>query len=152
MKEWSDCNIQHKKMAIWKRRIFRNRCTHIRINLKLENQPIFFFSKQEWGKLVTWMYTCIRDFYQNNLWNKCEEKHEIKVKEKTQVISFYIWIDLILITTKNIPPKLIYELVQVNSPLVVITYLSFQTFSPWLCCCPSSLQTYQRLGHGNSNS
>jgi hypothetical protein len=58
------------------------------------------------------MYTCICDLYQNNSWNRCEEKHEIKVKEKTQGDFFYIRVDLILITIDNIPPKLIYELVQ----------------------------------------
>jgi hypothetical protein len=41
-----------------------------------------------------------------------------KWKKKLKVISFYIWIDLILITIENIPPKLIYELVQSMVPLL----------------------------------
>ncbi len=138
-------------MAIWKNKIFRNRCTHIRMNLKLENQPILFFSEQEWGNFVTWMYMCICDFYQNNSWNKCEEKHEFKVKEKTGGDFFLHMNRFDIDYHRKYSTKTYLWVSVVDGPLVVITYLSFQTFSPWLCCCPSSLQTYQRLGHGNSN-
>lgn len=39
-------------------------------------------------------------------------------KKKLEVITFYIRIDLILITMENIPPKLIYKLVQSMVPLL----------------------------------
>jgi hypothetical protein len=111
----------------------------------------FFFSKQEWEKIVTWMYTCIYDFYQNNSWNKCEEKMKSMWKKKLEVISF-LHTNRFDVDYHGKHSTITYLWVgAVNGPLIVITYLSFQTFSPWLCCCPSSLQTYQRFGHGNSN-
>lgn len=85
---------------------------------EVEKSTHFFFSKQEWGKFVTWMYTWIYDFYQNSSWNKCEEKMKSMWKKKLEVISFYIQIDLMLITMENIPPILIYELVQSMVPLL----------------------------------